>query len=197
MRQRLVQLSFVAQRHPEVHMRRDAVWLERQRLSKDLDGLGEIAALRQRRPEVRIGAAVPGVERDGLAKRRDAAGKIRLGQQRDAEPVVGFRRTRSNRDCTLERFTGAGKIVLLRVGDPQPQLQLRVTRITLDGGFEFRDRSGIRGLRFTARCCRPARSRSAALPALGRQTYARSRDEQKDADDGCDWREPHDTNCSA
>ena len=182
---------------PEVHMRRDAVWLERQRLSKDLDRLGEISALRQRRPEVRIGAAVRGVERDGLAKRRDAAGKVRLCEQRDAEPVVGFCRTRRNRDGTLERCTGAGKIVLLRVGDPEPQMQLRVIRIALDGGLELRDRSGIRSSLFAARSCRFARRRSAALPALGRQTCTESRDEQEDAEDGCEWRAPHDTNSSA
>ena len=176
---------------------RDAVWLERQRLSKDLDGLGEISALRQRRPEVRIGAAVLGVERDGLAKRRDGAGKVRLCEQRDAEPVVGFSRSGRDLDCTLERFAGAGEIVLLRVGDPEPQMQLRVSRITLDGGLEFTHRSGIRGLRLAARCCRPARCRSAVLPALGRQTYTESRDGQEDAEDGCEWRAPHDTNSSA
>ena len=56
--QRGVQIAFLPQSHPQVQVGGQAVWLQRQRLLKHRDGLGEVTALGQHGSEIRVGPPV-------------------------------------------------------------------------------------------------------------------------------------------
>ena len=87
-----VQIAFLPQSHPQVHVGGQAVRLQRQRLLKHRDGSGKVPALGQRGSQIRVGPPVFRIEGDRLSELWIAPGRSDFSARRDTQPVVGLRR---------------------------------------------------------------------------------------------------------
>ena len=151
--QRGFQIAFLPQSHTQVHVRRQTVRFERQRLLKHLHGLGKVATFRKDRTQVGVGTPVRRVQSHGLPQRSNRAWKVGLFGQRDAQPIVRLRGGRPNLHRALERRQRTRVIILVPVRQAELNVGFGIAGIALDGRLKLAQRYSVFGL-LRANCCR-------------------------------------------
>ncbi len=135
--QRAFRIAFLTQREPQVHVRGQAVGLQRQRLLEHHRRPGKVAAPDQRGAQIGIGAPVFRIQGDRFPERRDGAGKIGLFREGDAEPVVRLSGPRSGLHGAAERRQRARVVVALPIRQAQRDMKLGVGGLALDRRLEL------------------------------------------------------------
>ena len=135
--QGFVQVALLAKGHPQIHLGRQVVRLERQRFPEHRDRLDDVAAGDERGAEIGVGPPVRRVEGDCFSEERDRAGKIRLFRERNAQPVVRFGGSRSNLHRSPERVHCAVVFVAVPIREAQRDMKVGVARVALDGSLEL------------------------------------------------------------